>query len=50
MLRLQKKKSHPKGVQIQKKMLRNLDIQFDRGGAEIFTLNTPTKKRPTGAF
>ena len=43
MLHLQKK-SRPEGVHIQKK-LRKLDTQVDRGGAEIFILNTPIKTR-----
>ena len=47
MLYLQKKNSCPEGVQIQKKKkVKELkDIQVDRGGAKMFTLNIPTKTR-----
>ena len=46
MLHLQKKKSRPESVQLQKKKVEVVkDTHVERGAAEIFTLNTPTKTR-----
>ena len=42
---MQKKKLHPESFQQQKKVEELKDTQVDRGGAEIFVLNTPTKIR-----
>ncbi len=45
MIHLQKKKIKPRRWADTKKVEELKDTEVDRGGVEIFTLNTPTKTR-----